>query len=197
MAGRLQGPLQIHALRAALQALEERHETLRTTFKERNGTPVQVIQPCRPAHDTLRLIDIAVNANFHEELHRQQTTAFDFQSTPPWRVALLRLGAEDHVLSIVMHHIISDGWSYEVLRGNLATFYSAACAGRSPLKELEPLAIQYRDFVAWHQKPINRPNSRANCSIGPSSSQTVLLPSYLSTSRGPPCRLVRPALSRP
>lgn len=151
IAGRLRGPLRIDALRAALHALEERHETLRTTFKERNGTTVQVINPCRSPKDILTLIELPQDVDVGEELRRQQRAAFDFKSTPPWRVALLQLGAEDHILSIVMHHIISDGWSDDVLRRNLTTFYSAAVAGRDPLVQLEPLPIQYRDFAVWQQ----------------------------------------------
>lgn len=151
IAARLQGPLQLDALRAAFQALENRHETLRTIFKERNGAPVQLIQPYRSVEDTLQLIDIAINADYRKELQRQQTTAFDLKSSPPWRVAVLRLGPEDHIISIVMHHIISDGWSDEILRRNLGVFYSAAIADNDPLSALEPLPIQYRDFAAWQQ----------------------------------------------
>ncbi|KAK4502054.1 hypothetical protein PRZ48_007865 [Zasmidium cellare] len=151
IAGRLRGPLRLDALQTALRALEQRHEILRTTFKERSGTPVQVIRPCRPAEDTLQLIDIAADTDFREELQRQQITAFDLQSSPPWRIAVLRLGADDHVLSIVMHHIISDGWSDDLLRRSLEAFYSAAVAGREPLVQLDPLVIQYRDFAAWQQ----------------------------------------------
>ncbi|EME45380.1 Non-ribosomal peptide synthetase-like protein [Dothistroma septosporum NZE10] len=151
IAGRLKGPLQLNALRAALQALEERHETLRTTFKEVQGLPVQVIQPARSAKNTLQVIEIPDDADFHDELNSQQVTAFDFQSTPPWRVALLRLGAEDHIVSIVMHHIISDGWSDQVLRTELGALYSAAIAGEDLGKQLEPLPVQYRDFAVWQQ----------------------------------------------
>ncbi|KAI5367209.1 putative alpha/beta hydrolase-1, AMP-dependent synthetase/ligase, Condensation domain, AMP-binding [Septoria linicola] len=151
VAGSLKGPLKVDALGAALQALEDRHETFRTTFREREGTPVQVIQPCRDADDILQLIEIASNEELHEELKRQQMKAFNLQSTPPWRVALLRQGPEEHVLSIVMHHIISDGWSDDILRRNLAAFYSAAVAGRDAHKELQPLPIQYRDFASWQQ----------------------------------------------
>lgn len=153
IAGRLRGLLDLDALRAALQALEDRHETLRTTFKERNGSPAQIIHRCRPAEDMLRLIDMASHKaqDVSEELHRQQSTAFDLQSTPPWRVAVLRLSTEEHILSITMHHIISDGWSDDILRRDLATFYSAAIAGHELSKQLEPLPIQYRDFAAWQQ----------------------------------------------
>ncbi|CAK4033485.1 enniatin synthase [Lecanosticta acicola] len=151
IAGRLRGILHINALQAALQAVEKRHETLRTTFSERNGVPVQVIQPCRPIEDTLQLIDIATDVDLQEELHRQQVTAFDLRSRPPWRVALLRISSEEHVLSIVMHHIISDGWSDDILRRDLAAFYSAAIADRDVLTQLEPLPIYYRDFAAWQQ----------------------------------------------
>ena len=65
-------------------------------------------------------------------LRKEQTTPFDLTIEPGWRPSIFRLGPEDHVLSIVMHHIISDGWSVDILRKELMVFYAAAIRSRPP-----------------------------------------------------------------
>ncbi|KAK1914123.1 hypothetical protein P3342_007369 [Pyrenophora teres f. teres] len=59
---------------------------------------------------------------------------------------------DDHVLSTVMHHIISDGWSADVLMRELAAFYSASMRGQDPLSQVQPLSVQYRDFSVWQRE---------------------------------------------
>ena len=149
---RLRGPLRLDALNAALLALEERHETLRTTFEHRDGADVQVVQPFRPKE--VKVVDIPPDetGDFLQVLRGEQTTPFDLESEPGWRVSIFRLGEEDHVLSMVMHHIISDGWSVDILQAELATFYSASIRGQDPLSQVEPLPIQYRDFAIWQRQ---------------------------------------------
>jgi hypothetical protein len=63
-------------------------------------------------------------------------------------VSLLQLDEDDHILSIVIHHIISDGWSLNILYQELGQFYAAALRGHNPLSQASPLPIQYRDFSA-------------------------------------------------
>lgn len=148
---RLRGQLQISALNRALRALEQRHETLRTTFRDQNGVGMQIV------HDTL-WSDLAVtdfssdNGDYLQALATEQTAGFDLSSKAGWRASLMRLGDEDHVLSIVMHHIISDGWSIDLVRQELGHLYSAALHGRDPLSALSPMPIQYRDFSAWQKE---------------------------------------------
>ncbi|KAJ4156272.1 hypothetical protein NW754_007896 [Fusarium falciforme] len=154
LALRIRGPLQVGALAAALVALEDRHESLRTTFEERDGVGIQVVQPLRMTKD-IRIIDVSGmrdNNAYLEPLQKEQQTPFDLASEPGWRVALLKLGKDDHILSIVMHHIISDGWSTEVLQKELSQFYSAAKSGKAPLSQVAPLPIQYRDFSVWQRQ---------------------------------------------
>ncbi|KAI9148687.1 Enniatin synthetase [Paramyrothecium foliicola] len=152
LATRLRGPLRIDALTAALHALEQRHETMRTTFEERDGIGMQVVHESGPK--LIRVIEVSAghNDSYIGPLRKEQTTPFDLASEPGWRVSLLKLGVEDHILSIVMHHIVSDGWSVDVLRHELSQFYIAALQGQDPLSQVTPLPIQYRDFAAWQKQ---------------------------------------------
>ncbi|KAI1524028.1 Condensation domain containing protein, partial [Pyrenophora tritici-repentis] len=135
---RMKGPLQLEALDSALLAVESRHETLRTTFSTINGVGSQVVRPfCRkdiniielPAGDEHRLTDA---------LQRDQATPFNLRLEPGWRATIYRVGKDEHVLSIVMHHIISDGWSLDVLKRELAVLYAAAVRGENPVSQLSP-----------------------------------------------------------
>ncbi|GKT95948.1 AMP-binding enzyme [Colletotrichum tofieldiae] len=148
LAVRLRGSLNVEALTAALHALELRHETLRTTFEEHDGVGVQVVHPYDPKE--LRVFD--VSADYTEALQKEQNTPFDLAVQPGWRPALFRLGDQDYILSIVMHHIIYDGWSLEILQRELAAFYASAVQGQDPLAQVLPLSIQYRDFAVWQKQ---------------------------------------------
>ncbi|KAE8420395.1 hypothetical protein BDV36DRAFT_293283 [Aspergillus pseudocaelatus] len=150
---RIQGDLHLHALEAAVSAIEERHETLRTTFEHRDGQNVQVIHPF--AHRQLRVVEVpsAVGEEgLLSVLKAEQSTPFDLQVHPGWRPLVLRQNKRSHILSIVIHHIICDGWSVGVLLKELSIFYSAALHGSPIPAQLPPLPIQYRDFSAWESQ---------------------------------------------
>ncbi|KAK5991451.1 Nonribosomal peptide synthetase dtxS1 [Cladobotryum mycophilum] len=150
---RLRGPLNLDALKITLEAIENRHETLRTTFESINSVEVQVVQPFQPRD--VAVIDVLDEAALTQALHTDQTTPIDLLLEPGWRVAIYRVGGDNqsHVLSIVMHHAISDGWSVDILRKELATFYGAAIRKQDPLSKVDPLPIQYRDFSVWQKSP--------------------------------------------
>ncbi|CAE7020055.1 destruxin synthetase [Pyrenophora teres f. teres] len=152
LAVRIRGPLDLPALHSALLAVERRHETLRTTFATVDGASVQVVQPFQ-AKD-LNIIDIVPGdeQGLTEAVHQDHSTPFDLRTQPGWRVTVYRVGEHDHVLSIVMHHIISDGWSVDVLMRELAGFYSASVRGHDPLSQAQPLPVQYRDFSLWQRQ---------------------------------------------
>ncbi|CAE7222169.1 Aureobasidin A1 biosynthesis complex, partial [Pyrenophora teres f. teres] len=152
LAVRIRGPLDLPALHSALLAVERRHETLRTTFATVDGASVQVVQPFQ-AKD-LNIIDIVPGdeQGLTEAVHQDHSTPFDLRTQPGWRVTVYRVGEHDHVLSIVMHHIISDGWSLDVLMRELAGFYSASVRGHDPLSQVQPLPVQYRDFSLWQRQ---------------------------------------------
>ncbi|PNP49913.1 hypothetical protein THARTR1_09443 [Trichoderma harzianum] len=146
------GPLQLDALASALLALEQRHETLRTTFNTIDGENVQKVHPFQPKKLRLQNIKADQPNNLMEALHKEQTTPFDLHKDPGWRVSVFKLGDGHHVLSIVIHHIICDGWSLDVLRKELATLYRAALHKKDPLSAIEPLAVQYSDYALWQRQ---------------------------------------------
>ncbi|HEX8273583.1 MAG TPA: non-ribosomal peptide synthase/polyketide synthase, partial [Longimicrobiaceae bacterium] len=156
VAWRLGGALDGAALEAALGEIVRRHEALRTVFREVDGSPVQVIAPF--GGFTLRLDDLSGLADAEREAEvRRRATAeavlpFDLSAGPLFRAGLLRLGEEDHVLLLSMHHIVSDGWSLGVLFRELSALYAAFREGRpSPLPEL---AVQYADYAVWQREQL-------------------------------------------
>ncbi|KAJ5424935.1 hypothetical protein N7465_000005 [Penicillium sp. CMV-2018d] len=152
-ATRFRGEFQLEALNAALSTVVERQEALRTTFTSRNGVGWQVISPFRPP--SLKVVDVDSTSNdeLMGRIHQQQNTPMDL-TKECWRVTLFRLSPTDHVLSIVLHHIIADGWSFDIFVKSLGKYYNAAVRGQSPLDIDAPLSIQYRDFTVWqrHEK---------------------------------------------
>ncbi|KAL2679310.1 Nonribosomal peptide synthetase 30 [[Neocosmospora] mangrovei] len=154
---RFRGVLRLDALHIALQAVENRHETLRTTFMSRDNVDLQEIHPFVPRE--LTLVELPRGVKGEESLQRallkERTTPLDLSTETGWRVTVYRLGPEEdnhHVLSILMHHIISDGWSLNVLRRELDIFYAAAVNGLDPLSQIDPLPIQYRDYAIWQKQ---------------------------------------------
>jgi amino acid adenylation domain-containing protein len=148
------GEVDAHALERTLQELIDRHESLRTTFEERAGQPVQVIHPISPF--TLPIVDLqGLSYELREQEARrvaQQETQcpYDLTKGPLLRTYALRLGLQVHVLLLTLHHIITDGWSNQVLEHELTTVYQAFVAGQpSPLT---PLPIQYADYALWQRK---------------------------------------------
>ncbi|MEW5931800.1 MAG: condensation domain-containing protein, partial [Gemmatimonadota bacterium] len=148
---RLRGALDADALRAALDALVERHETLRTTFEERAGVPVQVVHPPAPA--ALRVVDLHDAPDAEAEAERlaaeEALLPFDLETGPLLRCALLRLGEDDHVLCLTLHHVVSDGWSMQVLVREVGALYAAFGRGEEP--GLPELPVQYADFAVWQR----------------------------------------------
>ncbi|HYG62093.1 MAG TPA: amino acid adenylation domain-containing protein, partial [Thermoanaerobaculia bacterium] len=151
---RLHGRFIPQLLEAALGEIVRRHEVLRTTFPAVEGRPVQRISPPRPLRSPL--VDLSglpgprAEAAAAELAGAEALRAFDLSSGPLLRVALLRLGGDDHVLLFTLHHIVSDGWSTGVLVREAGELYRAFLAGRpSPLP---PLPIQYADFARWQRR---------------------------------------------
>ncbi|MET0395519.1 MAG: condensation domain-containing protein, partial [Longimicrobiaceae bacterium] len=149
---RLVGALDLAALRAGLDTLVRRHETLRTTFAQHDGVPVQVVHP--PAPVALPLVDLrgAPDATGRaERLAAQEARRpFDLERGPLLRSILLRLGDEDHVLLFTLHHIVSDGWSRGVLVREISALYGALSRGEEP--GLPELPVQYADYAVWQRR---------------------------------------------
>ncbi|HEU0052574.1 MAG TPA: condensation domain-containing protein, partial [Longimicrobium sp.] len=149
---RLGGEVDRAALRRALDAMLARHEALRTTFVEVDGEPVQRIAEESRFH--LVEHDLDGHANAAAELRRlgaeEAGALFDLEQGPLIRGRLIRLAADEHVLLLTMHHIVSDGWSMEVLTRELGTLYGAFRRGEA--NPLPPLPVQYADYAAWQRK---------------------------------------------
>jgi amino acid adenylation domain-containing protein len=150
---RLEGRLDIPALEQTLTEIVRRHESLRTTFPARNGSPAQVIAPAEAFK--LEVVNLEAFAPDEREAqaHRLATEEggrpFDLSCDPMLRARLLRLGAEEHVLLFTMHHIVSDAWSMGVLVREVTALYEAISKGQ--LSTLSELPIQYADFAHWQR----------------------------------------------
>ncbi|WP_204046030.1 non-ribosomal peptide synthetase, partial [Acrocarpospora phusangensis] len=138
LARRLYGPLDRNRLTAALTALVARHESLRTRFPDDDGRPVVVVEPPREVEvEWLELPEREARAYCAERVN----TPFDLAAAPPIRVSLIRVGPDDHVLCVALHHIIADGWSVNVMFTELAALYEGA--------DLPPLPVQAGDVSLW------------------------------------------------
>src|SRR5262249_50251536 len=151
---RLQGALNVAVLEQSFDEIIRRHEVLRTTFATVHGQLVQVIAP--PWHMTLTVRDLRAWPETEREGEAQRLVQeasqrpLSLTQGPLLRGCLLRLDEQEHLLLVMLHHIISDGWSLGVLRHELAVLYDAfAASAPSPLAELP---IQYADFAAWQRQ---------------------------------------------
>ncbi|MES1244348.1 MAG: non-ribosomal peptide synthase/polyketide synthase [Acidobacteriota bacterium] len=151
---RLRGPLRVDVLARTLAEIVRRHEALRTVFHARGGSAVQVVEPpagfALPVEDLSGLPDAPdAKAEVRRLLDEEACRPFDLETGPLVRARLLRLGPEDHLLSVVMHHIVSDAWSLGVLMRELGAIHGAFSRGEpSPLPELP---IQYPDYARWQR----------------------------------------------
>ena len=151
---RLTGELREEALTWAVNEIPRRHEPLRTGFGMRRGTPFQTIH----AHQPIEIpgIDLSGHATAEREaevarrVRIQVQTSFDLSRAPLLRGELLRLGPEENVLILVMHHIAVDGWSLSVFAKELAVFYETFTISKKPL--LPELPVQYIDYVIWQRQ---------------------------------------------
>ena len=151
---RLEGRLDIPALEQSFNEIARRHEALRTTFSMIGEEAVQIISPSlvitTPVVDLSDLSESERQNEARRLVHEEGLTPFDLSQGPLLRVRLVRLGEQDHVLLLTLHHIVSDGWSMGVLFRELSELYRAYCAGKpSPLPELP---IQYVDYVQWQRR---------------------------------------------
>lgn len=148
---RIEGDLDVHELERTLATLRSRHSSLRTTF-QLQGT--QLWQQIEPPREGLRIpITEAPAGADPDEVRRwlvaQACEPFDQEAGPLWRAALLRLSASEHVLSLVLHHAICDGWTIRLLLEEMgALFGSGACV-------LPPPSLQLPDFSSWQRAQLD------------------------------------------
>ncbi|WP_162246743.1 MULTISPECIES: non-ribosomal peptide synthetase [unclassified Rhodococcus (in: high G+C Gram-positive bacteria)] len=144
---RLRGPLDVDALRAAVGDTVRRHETLRTVYPEVDGVGRQVVLAPTPV--TLEPMQVT-ESDLLARVASVATTPFDVTSDVPLRVELLRLGDEDHVLVVVIHHIAADGFSLVPLTVDVVTAFAARASSSGP-PSWSPLDVQYADYALWHR----------------------------------------------
>lgn len=151
---RLHGSLNVQVLERSLAEIVRRHESLRTTFDMIDDEPVQIIAPTAtlsmPTIDLRALgkSDREAEAKLLASVERQKP--FDLTRGSLLRVTLLRLDAEEYMLLLTTHHIISDAWSFTVLTREITALYTAFAGGKaSPLAELP---VQYADFAEWERR---------------------------------------------
>jgi amino acid adenylation domain-containing protein len=153
---RIRGALDTVALGQAVRALVSRHEILRTTYPAGDGQPVQAVTPT-PAV-TVRFTDLAALPESEREGRARELGVaearepFNLARGPLLRTSLVRLGDEEHLLILTVHHIAADGWSMRILVRELAEFYEAFAAGQEA--SLPDLAWQYTDYVAWQRRSL-------------------------------------------
>ena len=148
----LRGPLDLRALQSSLQELTNRHAGLRTIFRLERGELVQVVAN----HLAVRLpiTDISRSANpdgEHYQLAKAEVEkSFDLSKGPLFRARLIRVTSTDHVLLCIMHHIVTDSWSVQIMAKELSALYGAFSNQRpSPLPALP---ISYGDYSEWQRK---------------------------------------------
>ena len=155
---RIAGALDVDAMRAAVEGLPTRHESLRTVFQVRqDGEVEQVVLP--EGSLDLQVLDLRDVMKAERDTHAAQALrvfqdrAFDLTAGPLLRAALLRLEDQVHILALAMHHIVSDGASMQALVEDLTALYAARLAGSEPSPAA---AIQYADYAYWQQSRVAR-----------------------------------------
>ncbi|HEX5495961.1 MAG TPA: amino acid adenylation domain-containing protein, partial [Mycobacteriales bacterium] len=144
---RLVGPLDAGQVRSALSAVVARHEALRTTVAVRDGVPVGVVAPAGEVE--LPVVEVPVGADVNVLADTETARRFDLHRGPLLRARLFRVDPVDHLLTVTVHHIVSDGWSTAALLAELAELLGAAIQGRAP--ELAELPVQYGDYATWQR----------------------------------------------
>ncbi|MFP2898100.1 amino acid adenylation domain-containing protein [Corallococcus sp. 4LFB] len=143
----LEGPLDARALEAALDALVQRHEALRTTFSEAHGQPVQHVREHQPL--TLSFEEGSDEA-LRQRAEAEVRKPFDLEHGPLVRATLVRTAPERHALLLVMHHIVCDFWSIDILVRELKALYASSLRHEAPA--LPRLPVQYPDFATWQRQ---------------------------------------------
>ncbi|MEV6694947.1 amino acid adenylation domain-containing protein [Micromonospora sp. NPDC051196] len=155
---RLRGDLDVPALGTAFSGVVARHESLRTRLLVGDGSePVQVVDAPRPVHlDVVDLRTVPVGERekrLDAEIDALSAVTFDLAADALLRVTLIRLGDREHVMVLLVHHIVSDGWSMGVLIREISELYAAAVERRTP--QLDPLPVQYADFAVWQRAALD------------------------------------------
>jgi amino acid adenylation domain-containing protein len=140
---KLKGVLNVADLEKAISLVVERHEVLRTTFSEINGDPVQIVQPFHSFTLDIRDAPASDVNNLAKKISRQP---FNLADGPPIRFSLLQITDCESWLLVVVHHIVADGWSLNIIQDELARAYTGE------ISALPELPLQYSDVAIWQQE---------------------------------------------
>ena len=157
VAVRLTGNLNVPALEKSLHEVRRRHEILRTRFAHQGEQAVQIIEPAQD--EPLLIVDLSQvddeqrDREVKKLIRQQANTKFDLAAGKLVRSSLLKVSSIDHVLVVVMHHIISDGWSMGVMIREVNELYTSYEHGEG--SDLEELDIQYADYATWQRENVN------------------------------------------
>jgi amino acid adenylation domain-containing protein len=146
---RLSGALDHAALRAAIQDVVARHESLRTVLRAVDGHPMQMVMTADDVRVPLSVTKVRP-AELASHLADAARYSFDLAAEIPFRVGLFGLGPREHVLMLLLHHVACDGWSFGALQRDLVEAYTVRLAGSPP--DWEPLAVQYADYTLWQRE---------------------------------------------
>ncbi|MGO9169514.1 MAG: non-ribosomal peptide synthetase, partial [Candidatus Sulfotelmatobacter sp.] len=144
---RLRGALNVEAVKASLQEMVNRHEVLRTSFPEVGDSTIQDI--AAEMEVPFAVAEIRED-ELDEVLREQARRSFDLSHGPLIRASLFHISSQDHVLLVVMHHIVSDGWSLGVMLREFNALYDSFSRGAA--SPLPPLPIQYADYSEWQRE---------------------------------------------
>jgi amino acid adenylation domain-containing protein len=150
---RIRGPLNLNTLEQSLNEIIRRHESLRTSFSLINGSLRQIVAESSPLR--LPVVDLSGlsvderRIKAHELAKREAALPFDLNHGPVVRAYVLRLQAEEHLLLLTMHHIVSDAWSAGIFFHELIAHYAQFSENRNT--SVAPLTLQYRDFADWQR----------------------------------------------
>lgn len=163
---RFTGLLHKEALKRSVEAMAQRHESLRTTFRSVDGNPVQVIAPAvtieLPERDLRAVPEELRLSEAKRVLGEEARRPFDLEKGPLIRLLLLQLGDDDHILLISMHHVISDQWSMGIIAREVTTLYNACCqASKAPM---DGSVTQYADFATWQDQSLTPDRLQAELS---------------------------------
>ncbi|UTA53629.1 amino acid adenylation domain-containing protein [Lysobacter soli] len=159
-AHRLRGPLQLEAFQAALNAMIQRQSVLRTTIGLIDGEPMQIVHDVVDV-DITDVVDVSHlpkderEAEVSRRMDALIQTPFELDRAPLIRSRLFRLGPEEHVWFFMTHHLIWDGWSFDLMYTDMAELYAAQIEHREP--KLPELTVTYADFSAWHRDWLQGP----------------------------------------
>jgi len=152
-ATRVTGPLNVGALESSLNEIVRRHEVMRTTCQIVDGQPTQIIagelQLSIKLMEPFRLSNVHGKKEVGRLIAEEAERPFDLCAGPLWRATLVRLRADEHILILTAHHIVSDAWSMGIFTRELWTLYGAHANGRT--YALKALPVQYADYAVWQR----------------------------------------------